>query len=135
MLDAWVKQLERLVPFMRKEAVEKEAAEKEDDNDEDDQQSGSSDDNGPVSTIRFPRIKCWLKCPICVNCFTSTRMVCSSISNTSSGMSCHCLTRSNNIAIFEGCSKQPCVTREDHELDVSCLLVQNFDVWWMNIVW
>jgi hypothetical protein len=50
------------VPFVRKEA-----AEKEDDDDKEDQQSGSSNDDGPISPIRFPRIKCWFKCPICVN--------------------------------------------------------------------
>jgi hypothetical protein len=65
----------RLVPFLRKEAVKKEAVkkeapEKEDDNNEEDQQawpSGSSDDNDPVSPIRFTRVKHWFKCPICVN--------------------------------------------------------------------
>jgi hypothetical protein len=44
----------------KKEAVEKEAAE-EDDDEEEDQQAlppGSSDDDGPVSPIRFPRVKC-----------------------------------------------------------------------------
>jgi hypothetical protein len=72
MLEARVNELERLVPFMRKEvaekeAVEKEVTEKEDDNDEEDQQSGSSNDDGPVSPIRFPIIKRWFKCSICVN--------------------------------------------------------------------
>jgi hypothetical protein len=84
MLEARVKQLEnqahedfrykslkaRLVPFLRKEASEKEAAEKGDDDDEEDQQawpSGSSDDDGPVSPIRFPKVMHWLKCPICLN--------------------------------------------------------------------
>jgi hypothetical protein len=107
MLEARVKQLQnqarrdfsyneslnaRLVPFLKKEAVEKEdddndeedqqawplgssddkkeAAEKEDDDDEEDQQawpSGSSDDDGPVSPIRSPRGMRWLKCPICLN--------------------------------------------------------------------
>jgi hypothetical protein len=80
MLEARVKQLEnqahrdfsynkslnaRLVPFLRKEATEK-----EDDDGEEDQQawpSGSSDDDGPVSPIRFPRVKRWFKCPICLN--------------------------------------------------------------------
>jgi hypothetical protein len=50
-----------LVPFLRKEA-----AEKEEDDDELDQQawpSGSSDDDDP---IRFPRVKRWFKCPICL---------------------------------------------------------------------
>jgi hypothetical protein len=85
--------LERLVPFVRKEAdekaaekevvekvaaekeaaekeaAEKEVAEKEDDDDEEDQAwpSGSSDDDGPVSPIRFPRVMCLLKCHICLN--------------------------------------------------------------------
>jgi hypothetical protein len=80
MLEARVKQLQnqarrdfrynkslnaRLVPFLRKEA-----AEKEDDDDEDDLQawpSGSSDDDGPISPIKFPRVMHWLKCPICLN--------------------------------------------------------------------
>jgi hypothetical protein len=58
----------------KKEAAKKEAAEKEvaeeDDNEEEDQQTlppGSSDDDGPISPIRFPRVKCWLNCPICLN--------------------------------------------------------------------
>jgi hypothetical protein len=29
--------------------------------------SGSSDNNDPVSTTRFPRVKHWFKCPICLN--------------------------------------------------------------------
>jgi hypothetical protein len=43
--------------------------EKDDDNEEEDQSwpSGSSDDNGPVSPIRFPKVKRWFKCPICLN--------------------------------------------------------------------
>jgi hypothetical protein len=65
----------RLILFLRKEAVKKEAVEKEatkkeNDDDEEDQQdwpSGSSDDDGPVNPIRFPRVMCWLKCPICLN--------------------------------------------------------------------
>jgi hypothetical protein len=55
--------------FRRKETVEKEVAE-EDDDEEEDQQAlplGSSDDDGPISPIRFPRVKRWLKCPICLN--------------------------------------------------------------------
>jgi hypothetical protein len=55
----------RLIPLLRKEAVEK-----EDDDDEEDQQawpSGTSDNDGPVSPIRFPRVKHWFKCPICLN--------------------------------------------------------------------
>jgi hypothetical protein len=59
----------RLVPFLRKEAAEKEAA-KEDDDDEEDQQalpSRSSDDDGPISPIKFPRVMHWLKCPSCLN--------------------------------------------------------------------
>jgi hypothetical protein len=56
---------ESLVPFLRKEVVEK-----EEDDDEEDQQAwplGCSDDNGLVSPIRFPRVMRWLKCPICLN--------------------------------------------------------------------
>jgi hypothetical protein len=67
--------LARLVPFMRKEAAEKEvdvkdvakkeAAEKETTENDEYQwawPSGSSDDDGPVSPIRFPRVKHWFKC-------------------------------------------------------------------------
>jgi hypothetical protein len=64
----------RLDTFLRKKAVEKEAAEKEateeDDDKEEDQQawpSGSSNADGPISLIRFPRVMRWLKCPICLN--------------------------------------------------------------------
>jgi hypothetical protein len=51
---------------VEKEADKKEVVEKEDDNKEEDQSwpSGSSDDNSPV---RFPRVKCWFKCSICLN--------------------------------------------------------------------
>jgi hypothetical protein len=55
----------RLIPFLRKEV-----AEKEDNDDEEDQEvwpSGSSDDDGPISSIRFPRVKRWFNCPICLN--------------------------------------------------------------------
>jgi hypothetical protein len=58
----------RLVPFLRTEVAEKEVTEKEEE--DDDQQawpSRSSDDDGPISPIRFPRVMCWLKCPICLN--------------------------------------------------------------------
>jgi hypothetical protein len=61
----------RLIPFLRKEATKKEAVKKKDDNDDDEDQealpSGSSDADGPVSPIRFPRVKHWFKCPICFN--------------------------------------------------------------------
>jgi hypothetical protein len=85
MLEARVKQLQnqshrdfrynkslnaRLVPFLRKEATEKEVVEKEDDDDEEDQHAwplGSSDDDVPISPIRFPRVKHWFKCPIFLN--------------------------------------------------------------------
>jgi hypothetical protein len=65
--------------FLRKEAAEKEASKKEvdekgvakdDDDEEEDQQtlpSRTSNDDGPVSPIRFPRVMRWLKCPICLN--------------------------------------------------------------------
>jgi hypothetical protein len=50
----------------KKEATEKEVARKEDDDEEEDQswplESSNNDD-----PIRFPRVKCWLKCPICPN--------------------------------------------------------------------
>jgi t-SNARE complex subunit (syntaxin) len=71
MLEARVQELERLIPFLRKEAVKKEAAEKEDNDDEEEDMeawpSGSSDDDDPVSPIRFSRVKRWFKCPICFN--------------------------------------------------------------------
>jgi hypothetical protein len=60
----------RLVPFLRKEEAENEAAKKEDDDDEENQQvwpSRSSDDDDPVNPIKFSRVMCWLKCPICLN--------------------------------------------------------------------
>jgi hypothetical protein len=62
--------LARLAPFLRKEAAGKEAVKKEDDDNEEDQQawpSGSNDDDGPASPIRFPRVMRWFKCPICLN--------------------------------------------------------------------
>jgi hypothetical protein len=49
----------------KKEAAEKEAAEKETTENDEYQwawPSRSSDDNGPVSPIRFPRVKHWFKC-------------------------------------------------------------------------
>jgi type IV secretory pathway VirB9-like protein len=53
----------RLDTFRRKEAAEKEAVEKEaaeeEDDEEEDQQAlppGSSDDDGDISAIRFPRV-------------------------------------------------------------------------------
>jgi hypothetical protein len=54
---------------VKKEVAEKEVVEKEDDDEEEDQfwPSGSSNDDDPVSPIRFPRVKRWFKCPICVN--------------------------------------------------------------------
>jgi hypothetical protein len=65
----------RLIPFLRKEVAQKEAAQmgatkKEDNNDEEDQEvwpSGSRDNDGSVSPIRFPRVKHWFKCSICFN--------------------------------------------------------------------
>jgi hypothetical protein len=40
-----------------------------DNDDEEDQEAwpSSSDDDGPISPIRFPIIKHWFKCPICLN--------------------------------------------------------------------
>jgi hypothetical protein len=55
---------------VEKKAVEKEAAEKEDGEEEEDQYwrpSRRSNDDDPVSPIRFLRIKRWFKCPICFN--------------------------------------------------------------------
>jgi hypothetical protein len=59
----------RLVPFQSKEAAEKEVAEEDDDNEEDQHAlpSESSDDDGSISPIKFPRVMRWLKCPICIN--------------------------------------------------------------------
>jgi type IV secretory pathway VirB9-like protein len=69
----------RLDTFRGKEASENEAAEKEvaekeaaeeDEAEEENQQAlppGSGDDDDPIITIRFPRVKHWLKCPICLN--------------------------------------------------------------------
>jgi hypothetical protein len=61
----------RIIPFSGKEAAKKEVTKKEeDDNEEEDQEawpSGSSDDDSPVSPIRFPRVKRWFKCPFCFN--------------------------------------------------------------------
>jgi hypothetical protein len=69
----------RLDTFWRKEVAEKEAAEKEadeeDEEEKEDQQAlplGSSDYNDTISPIRFPRVKRWLKCPICSTICTST---------------------------------------------------------------
>jgi hypothetical protein len=59
----------RLVPFLRKEVAEKEAVEKEEDDDEEHQQawpSRSSDDDGPISPIRFLGVNRWFKCSICL---------------------------------------------------------------------
>jgi hypothetical protein len=53
-----------------KETAVKEAAEKDDDEEDEDKSwwtSGSSDDDGPIRPIRFPRVKHWFKCPICLN--------------------------------------------------------------------
>jgi hypothetical protein len=51
---------------VEKEVAEKQATDKEDDDEEEDQSwpSGSSDFDDPV---RFPRVKRWFKCPICLN--------------------------------------------------------------------
>jgi flagellar biosynthesis GTPase FlhF len=55
---------------VEKEASEKEAVEKEDEEEEEDQSwrpSGSNDNDGHISPIKFPRVKRWFKCPICFN--------------------------------------------------------------------
>jgi hypothetical protein len=66
----------RLIPFLRKEAAEKEVVEKEADKKDDEEEeeedqeswpSGSNDDDSPTSPIRFPRDQHCFKCPICVN--------------------------------------------------------------------
>jgi hypothetical protein len=73
----------------------------------------------------------FLTSTICI----STRTIYSSISKTSSWKNCRHPTWSNNIASLTGCSKQQWVINEDHELDVWCLLVLTFNVWWMNNEW
>jgi hypothetical protein len=61
----------RLDTFLRKEATEKEATKKAAaEEEEEDQQvlpPGTSNNDDPISPIRFPRVMCWLKCPICLN--------------------------------------------------------------------
>jgi hypothetical protein len=54
---------------IKKEAAEKEAAEEDGDKEEDQQAlpPGTSDDDGPINPIKFPRVKHWFKCPICLN--------------------------------------------------------------------
>jgi hypothetical protein len=92
----------RLFHFPRKEADE------EDDDDEEDQHalpSGSSDNDGLVSPIRFSRVMRWLKHLIYLNYFYEHK----------NGLLFHIesfikdeisppLTWSNNISIFLGCS-------------------------------
>jgi hypothetical protein len=56
----------RLIPILRKEAAEKDDDEEEEE-DKEAWPSRSSDNNSPVSPIRFPRVKCWFKCPTCLN--------------------------------------------------------------------
>jgi hypothetical protein len=49
--------------------AEKEVVEKEDNDDEEDQQAWtleSSNNDSPINPIRFFRVKCWFKCPICL---------------------------------------------------------------------
>jgi hypothetical protein len=119
MLEARVKQLqnqarsdfsynkslnERLVPFLKKEVTEK-----EEDDDEEDQQawpSGNNDDNGPVSPIRYPRVKRWFKCPFASAICISTRTVYSATSKTSSWKNHRRMKWSNIIASLIGCMKQ-----------------------------
>jgi hypothetical protein len=96
----------RLDTFWRKEAVEKEAVEKEAAKEEDQQvlPPGSSDDDNPISPIRFFRVIRWLKCPICLNYLYEHKNallfhIKSFIKDEMSP-----LTWSNNISIFLGCS-------------------------------
>jgi hypothetical protein len=110
----------RLVTFLWNEAVEKEAAEKEasvkeavekeatkeDEDDEEEQEAlplGSSDNDNPVNPIRFPRVMCWLKCPICLNYLYKHKN--GLLFHIESFIKqCHCPMWSNNISIFLGCS-------------------------------
>jgi hypothetical protein len=88
----------------------------------------------PIAPSDFPESSVSSNVPFASTIYMSTRTICSSTSKTSSWMKCRRPTWSNNIASFPGCSKQ-CLTCEDHELDVWCLLVLTFDVLWMNDVW
>jgi hypothetical protein len=106
---------------LRKEAAETEVeieqvSSEEDNDDEKDQEawpSGSSDDDIP---IRFPRVKFWFKCPICLsNMYEHKNNVLFYINNfiaKEMGRP----TWSKSIASFPGCSKHTCVTCDDHEL-------------------
>jgi hypothetical protein len=101
----------RLHTFRRKEAAKMETAEKEaaeDNGDEEEDQHallpGSSDDDGPINPFRFPRVKRWLKSPICLNYLYEHK----------NGLLLHIEsfikvemsppTWLNNISIFLGCS-------------------------------
>jgi hypothetical protein len=104
-LNAWLAHFLRM-KTAEKEAAEKVAAEVEDDDEKDQQAlpSGSSDDNGPVSPIRFAKVMRWLKCPICLKY----------LYEHNNGLLFHIksfikyemspLTWLNNISIFLGCS-------------------------------
>jgi hypothetical protein len=129
MLEMRVKQLESLlvrhVPFVRKVAAEKEAPRGRWPRRRTMTMRKTRPGHREVATTTSPSAPSYFleSCvgssfPFSSTICTSTRMVCSSTSKASSRMQCHCPTWSNNIAIFLGCSKQPCLTREDHELDV-----------------
>jgi hypothetical protein len=94
--------------FQRKEAAEKEAAEEEDDEEEDQQALPlrSSDDDDPVSPIRFPRVMRWLKCPICLNYLYEHKkgLLFHIESFIKDEMSPPPPSWSNNISIYLGCS-------------------------------
>jgi hypothetical protein len=134
----------RLVHFLRKEADE------EDNDNEEDQQalpSGSSDDNGTISRIRFPRVMRWLKCPICLNnLYDHKNCLLFHIESFINDEMSPPPTWSNNISIFLGCSIW------SHEwsvrimnllyggwttdfwcmVDKQWMVIMNI-VWWMNL--
>jgi hypothetical protein len=98
----------------KKEAVEKEA--QKDDEDEEDEEAAAM--TTPSTPIDFLESSVRSSVPFPSDICMSSRTMCSSTSKTSSRRIWGCLTWSNSIASFPGFSKQTCVTREDHELDL-----------------
>jgi hypothetical protein len=88
------------------------------------------------SPIRLPRVMRWLKCPICLNYLYEHKnglLLCieSFIKNAMSPPD----VVKQHLHLSRLLNMEPWVICEDHELDVWCLLVLTFDVWWMNNVW
>jgi hypothetical protein len=81
MLEARVQELERLIPFLRKEAVKKEAAEKK-----------VVMMMTPSAPSDFLESSVGSSVPFISTIYTSTRTLCSSTSKTSSRMKRHRLT-------------------------------------------